>query len=95
MRAAVRIGDDEGEKSGPVLKKKLSRVKVGIAKSSSGPPLTMETGLELTECSPLLGGGGLSNSLEWKWENRENVQRAERDGVKERGRERREDGRKG
>lgn len=38
----------------------------------------------------------LSNSLEWKWENRENVQRAERDeGVKERGRERREDGRKG
>lgn len=30
-------------------------MKVGIAKSTSGPFLTMETGLELTEW-PLLGG---------------------------------------
>lgn len=36
-------------------KGKLSRVKVGLVKSISGPPFTMETELEHSECTSLLG----------------------------------------
>lgn len=42
------------KKEGFWCKGKLSRVKVGLAKSISGPPFTMETELEHSECTSLL-----------------------------------------
>lgn len=71
-------------------------MKVGVAKRTSGPPLTMETRLELTECSSLLEKKTFKYLRGEMGERREFCMKAERDeGVKERGRERREERRKG
>lgn len=48
-------GGEEGGRWREPEEKTLPRVKVGTSQSTSGPPLTMETRLELNQCSSLSG----------------------------------------
>lgn len=91
-REAAEIEEAEERQGGLAQKRKLSWVKVGIAKSTSAPPLTMETGLELSECSPL---SNKKKNFQIVERGNGRMERERDEGVKERGRERREDGRKG